>query len=93
MVVRTLGGVDWEILVANPAPLVIAHLAYHVWAPTLFFNANAAVLADSNMNVRVSPVLILLVNLLFTALPFVRCVQAVEAARLVAFSTDYILAF
>lgn len=82
-----------EVLVADPTPFVVTHLANHVWTPTFFFNTDTTVLAHSYMAVWVGPVLVLLVNDLLTALSVVRCVQALEAVVLVAVLALNILAF
>lgn len=74
-----------EVLVADPAPLVLAHLTDHVGAAALLFYPDKAVLTVANYGrVGLRPLLIVLVYLILTLLVRVPGVQTLEAVLLFA---------
>lgn len=77
---------DREVLFADPAPLVFAHLTYHVGAAAFFFDFNAAVFARSDcFRIRLRPLLVALVYFLLTRLTRMPVVQAFETEGLRTF--------
>jgi hypothetical protein len=78
---------NWKILITDPAPFMVTHLTYHMRASSFFFNTNTTILANTNMYVRVRPILIFLIYLLFTGLSLMRGIKTLKAVGLIAFWT------
>jgi hypothetical protein len=81
-----------EVFFAYPAPFMLAHLAYHVGTPTIFFNSNAASLAHSNLLLRSGPHLIFLFEFSIAGFWSMRWKQTSKASFLVTYITlNYLL--
>ena len=65
----------WEVLLANPTPLVLAQLTYHMGASAFLFYFDSTVLARAYVfRVRESPFLITFVYLFiarFAQMPYI----------------------
>lgn len=88
IVLRALGCVNGEVLFADPAPLVFAHLANHMGTAALFFDFNTAVFARADtFRIRLRPLLVAFVYFLLTCLTRVPVIQALETEGLRTFMT------
>ena len=83
-IVGTASQMDWEVLVTNPTPLVLAKLASHIGASTHLFYAKIAVLAIANLSLVLSPLIIVFIHLSLTRPARMRFLKTVVAILLLA---------